>query len=328
MPKLQRLPGVVEVFASRPPSKPGQGTLARTIERLGRPEYWCNPRQLLERLKRSAGLAGTACRTAWALPLDPGPPSIIATDLRMLGVFDPAVPELIIRLLDPGEMGVDVGAHCGQNTSMMAVAAGPKGKVLAFEPHHQMFRLLDANRAQWAAFECAPVEIIQSAVTNASGRAILHEGRSLGDSTLLPEAAPSELLHGPNPSPETGLQVPTLTLDESLTRPITIGVLKIDVEGCELAVLEGASGLLRDGAIRDVIFEDYAPKPSPVGTFLEKHGFEVFGVYPSRRGITLVPIAAANHYTANCVATRDRERLRARLTAPGWQCLRTRVACR
>jgi hypothetical protein len=44
----------------------------------------------------------------------------------------------------------------------------------------------------------------------------------------------------------------------------TLALLKLDVEGHELAVLEGASRLLGGGAIRDVMFEEEETLPTPV----------------------------------------------------------------
>ncbi len=43
--------------------------------------------------------------------------------------------EVLARLIDPGDTVVDAGANVGYMTVLAAAAAGPTGRVVAFEPH-------------------------------------------------------------------------------------------------------------------------------------------------------------------------------------------------
>lgn len=42
-------------------------------------------------------------------------------------------------------LAIDIGAHTGDTTVPMALAIGPKGTVLAFEPNPHVFRVLQKN---------------------------------------------------------------------------------------------------------------------------------------------------------------------------------------
>jgi len=47
--------------------------------------------------------------------------------------------------ISDGDVAIDIGAHCGDTTLPMALACGPKGLVLAFEPNPFVFSVLASN---------------------------------------------------------------------------------------------------------------------------------------------------------------------------------------
>lgn len=51
----------------------------------------------------------------------------------------------IRRFVAPGDVAIDVGAHTGDTTIPMALAAGPEGCVLAVEPNPYVFPVLQKN---------------------------------------------------------------------------------------------------------------------------------------------------------------------------------------
>jgi len=55
-----------------------------------------------------------------------------------------AVDELR-RYITPGDVAIDIGAHTGDTTLPMALAAGPDGHVLALEPNARVFPVLEKN---------------------------------------------------------------------------------------------------------------------------------------------------------------------------------------
>jgi hypothetical protein len=122
--------------------------------------------------------------------------------------------------------------------------------------------------------------------------------------------------------------VQVIRLDEHFASGPAPHVLKIDVEGAELAVLEGAGGLLGPGGIRDVAFEDHKRPPTPAMRLLEERGYSLFQIERSFFGPVLSTLARprARHpwEPPSYLATLDPARARERTRARGWQALRRR----
>jgi precorrin-6B methylase 2 len=59
--------------------------------------------------------------------------------------YEPMTTLAFHTLVQPGDRVVDVGAHVGYFTLLAARLCGPNGRVFAFEPHPDNFRLLERN---------------------------------------------------------------------------------------------------------------------------------------------------------------------------------------
>lgn len=149
---------------------------------------------------------------------------VIGKSLRNYGEW--AEAELsggLLQFIKPGMLVMDIGAHIGTHTLAFAKAAGPKGFVVAFEPQHQPHRFLTAN---CLLNSLQNVEVRHQAVSDKCGKTTVHH---------------LDPMH-PNNFGAFGIgagdyEVETVTLD-SLPIPI-VHVIKVDVEGHELAVLQG-----------------------------------------------------------------------------------------
>jgi hypothetical protein len=69
--------------------------------------------------------------------------------LAAQGVYDVVTTEVLWRLTEDAATAFDVGANIGYFTSLLARRVGPKGRVLAFEPHPETLRLLRRNVSQF-----------------------------------------------------------------------------------------------------------------------------------------------------------------------------------
>jgi len=150
-------------------------------------------------------------------------------------------------LLRPGMTVLDIGAHHGLYTLLASRTVGMRGRVLAFEPspreRNSLLTHLRLNR-------CRNVDVEGVALGSKSGRGELFivQGRETGCNCLRP----------PNvPEPTIKVSIPIDTLDSCLQRR---GIdhadfMKIDVEGAELEVLRGATGLLK-GRLRPIILAE------------------------------------------------------------------------
>jgi len=225
--------------------------------------------------------------------------------------------------MEPGEITIDIGANIGQNTSALAFESGRDGKVIAFEPHPEIFKELETNVRLWPENFQRNVQLENVALGEADEEAWLADGpefqNNRGSASL--STGGLETIQGGKH------RVSVRRLDEYLTPPMTVGVCKIDVEGHEFGVLKGAINALNRRAIRDVIFEDFNPKPSRVTDFLSQHGFSFFELHETWLKPRLMPMELGRIATRlegfayNYLATLDPERAQKRFQSGGWQCL-------
>jgi FkbM family methyltransferase len=150
-----------------------------------------------------------------------------------VGELETGTRLLIQRLLRPGDTFVDVGANVGMHTLGAARAMEGSGRIVAFEPHPITHALLGKSLLLNGFAGLA--ETYQAAVSNRTGRMPLHLGLSSGHHSLYP-------LEGESPTAAT-VEVPLVRLDDVIAGS-SVDLIKIDVEGAELDVLEGASATL------------------------------------------------------------------------------------
>jgi FkbM family methyltransferase len=140
--------------------------------------------------------------------------------------------------LRSGDVAVDCGANLGLFSTMMARCVGPSGSVHAFEPSpgsgRDLARVLALN-------EIANVKINACAVCDTCGEATfcdVTEGDVRREASHLDSLGRVGLLGGLR---HHEVRVPTITLDHYVAgKGIAPRLVKIDVEGAEFLVLEGA----------------------------------------------------------------------------------------
>jgi FkbM family methyltransferase len=161
-----------------------------------------------------------------------------------------------------GDVVYDIGANVGSYTILASVLVGPQGRVVAFEPVAENVRYLKQhihlNRLR-------NVDVVEAAVGEASGTARFEphpdrlQGRiDAGGTQLVAVVSLDDLLReGKTPAPDC---------------------LKIDVEGGEVSVLEGAADLLR--SVRPVVFlATHGPAALEASLdLLTGAGYEVTGI--------------------------------------------------
>jgi FkbM family methyltransferase len=151
------------------------------------------------------------------------------------GLYEPCTAVALEQLLGPGDTFVDVGANVGLFTLLASRWVGPAGRVVSLEPSTREYRRLVAHVDRNGLANVLPLQMAAGAQP---GRAQLHvaEDQYPGLNTL----APAFMHRGvAEARAET---VTVTTLDELLPAHGVAGVaaIKIDVEGLEPEVVEGA----------------------------------------------------------------------------------------
>jgi FkbM family methyltransferase len=174
-------------------------------------------------------------------------PELVAT-----GRYDSAFTAFVQRYVKPGDTVIDVGAHAGLFTLLLAYQVWDTGRVIAYEPNPRMLELLRDNvTMNWLSER---IEIVPKAAAAASGSLpFLAPSRYTMTGSLQPV---EELLQTDDRVESLErIEVETEPLDVHLGRFERIDLVKIDVEGAEEQVFAGMEQLLASGAVMRVSFE-------------------------------------------------------------------------
>ena len=158
----------------------------------------------------------------------------VSEELRLFGVHEPAATDAYLEKLSPGDHVLDVGSNLGYYLLLAAQRVGDSGRVLGFEPAPGVYEILERN-VQRSPYR--NVRVSQLAMGAKSGTLEFFEsevpnwGSIFQDSRLQQTRATT---------------VKARTVDDVLRenpgfRP---KALRMDVEGAELMVLEGAREVL------------------------------------------------------------------------------------
>lgn len=149
----------------------------------------------------------------------------------MYGGWEPEAQRLIATHVLPGDVVYDVGGNYGIHTILFARLVGAEGRVVAFEP---LPHLAGALRDNVDLNGFSNVVCDERALADYTGEGSFLVGHHEGAGQLV------------GPDEAASRTVPVTTVDEVVfgegQRPPTL--VKIDVEGAEAAVLEGARRVL------------------------------------------------------------------------------------
>lgn len=149
-----------------------------------------------------------------------------------LGTSEPLVQEELARMVRPGDVVYDIGSNVGFFTVLCAKLAGPAGRVIAFEP---LEATAQAARRNAELNQFGHVTVLTRAVGKSSGTARL---------TLQQESTWTRMAGEGDAGPT--FEVALVAIDDLVASGDVPppNVVKIDVEGAELDVIEGMKDTL------------------------------------------------------------------------------------
>lgn len=214
------------------------------------------------------------------MPIEVDPRDIVGSEILAQGMWEAETAIFLLSWLRPGMTFVDAGAHVGQYSMLASGRVGAAGRVVAFEPHPVLGRVLRRNVRRAG---CTNVTVSSLALGQASSRAelVLHPSANYGGSSLRPDGATAHHRRAP---------VRVIPLDEYLARASVarrVDALKLDVEGAELDVIEGASRTLAANPRIVLVVEFLRDNPLRFGKTVEdlearlrELGFLLFSLTP------------------------------------------------
>ena len=169
----------------------------------------------------------------------------VAMHLIADGAYESTLCTALQSVLQPGSVFLDVGANIGVLSIFAAHHWCPQGTVLGFEASPQVFDHLSTNVQ---ANPHRALDIVHAAVTSHSG-----------DTLTFYNAPESKFGTGSltNRFGTEGIAVPTVALDDAVRAHgiESVRAIKVDVEGFELGVFQGATQILTQPSAPVVFFE-------------------------------------------------------------------------
>ena len=201
--------------------------------------------------------------------LDPGD----SLDLSINGVYGELDTKIIREEIHEGDIVIDVGANIGYYTLIFAQLVGSSGKVFAFEPESKNFEILKKN-----------IEI-----NNYPN--IVAEQKIVSDKSGIVKLFIAE--HGivghrinQQKSSQKFIEVESIILDnyiKKLNLDNKINFIKIDVEGSEPKVLEGAKEIMQKSNQLKIFtefnreaVEEYGIEPKEMIDLFYRNGFKIY----------------------------------------------------
>lgn len=207
----------------------------------------------------------------------------LAVLLWKFGLLENFEVTLLKKYCRPGMRVIDIGANIGFYTLIAAHIVGEKGNVLAFEPEHSNFQMLQQNLSANSYSFVTPVE---AAISDKTEKICLFRSNAhFGDHRIYQHSKDQQ---------GTAL-VQAYALDDFLDPSQTVDIIKMDIQGAEGLALSGMTGLLERS--QDIkIFMEFWPEgllqtgysPQNILNALVERGFLIFEIYERKRTLELI----------------------------------------
>lgn len=166
------------------------------------------------------------------------------------GEYEKETVRLVKRLVKPGAIALDIGAHVGYYTRILARAVGSSGLVFAFEPHPETSQLLIKNTRRFRN-----VTVLRIAAADKEGVLTLYDGQlETGRSGLcdleeyrqyIKQLSVEFTPRARQGYPFRSFRVKACPVEQCLSELgiTSVDFVKIDIEGAEMKAFEGMKRL-------------------------------------------------------------------------------------
>ncbi len=182
----------------------------------------------------------------------------------------------------PNPVVFDVGANVGQTARTLRLLF-PAATIHSFEPFPESYDVLCLSLGGDPRAHAHNL-----ALSDTTGSSQFNVNRNKATNSLLSSDPEATRFRGDNLRTETQIKVSTQTVDDFCREQNIphIDILKLDVQGGEYAVLQGAGRMLSTQSI-DLIYMEMIMGPAYIGqrsfieylTFLDSYRYRLFGIY-------------------------------------------------
>lgn len=188
-------------------------------------------------------------------------------------VWEPLETELVKREIKKGDVVLDIGAHIGYYTLILARLVGERGKVFAFEPDTDNFALLKKNVN---VNSCQNVVLVKKAVSDKTGKGRLYlADGNMGDHRIYDSGDNREVV-----------EIETIRLDDYF-RDYNgrIDFIKMDIQGAEERAIQGMNSLLERFKNFKIVMEfcpamikKFGTEPEDLLKLFLNQGFKLYNI--------------------------------------------------
>jgi len=220
---------------------------------------------------------GRIARLKNGLPIEVDPGDMIGKEILRQGCWEWETFCFLEEWLSPGMTVIDVGANIGQYAMLASARVGPRGRVHCFEPHPGVYQVLTRNLRRTGCVNVV-AHPFALAGTPRTRDLFLHSTDNVGATSFKPHDADL---------PGSSVRVRATTVDTYVKarRLRRVDLIKIDVEGAELEVLQGAARTLDSNPDIVLVVEFMRENAQRFGysveeleTFLRALGFRLFSI--------------------------------------------------
>jgi FkbM family methyltransferase len=194
-----------------------------------------------------------------------------------LGIYEMPIQECLVRELKPGNVFYDIGANAGFFSVLAARQVGEKGRVYACEPLPENADTIQSQFDLNGLFQCT---LVRAAVSEREGKVAFARGADTSTAHMA----------GGEGNQGASFEVESITIDAFAERNARPDFVKIDVEGAELLVLRGATGVLLRGCRPLFLIEFHGDDLArECMAFLRTYGYRILGLGREPVGETNLP---------------------------------------
>jgi FkbM family methyltransferase len=159
--------------------------------------------------------------------------------------------KIFLKTVKNGNVVLDIGANVGYYTLIASKKVGKKGKVYAFEPDEDNFRILEKNVQ---VNKCNNVVLVKKAVADKTGQINLYLNPvNTGDHRIYKSIEVREIL-----------RIQSVKLDDYFKgKENSIDVIKMDIQGAEGKAIAGMEEIFKKNSRLEIITEFW-----PMGLYL------------------------------------------------------------